>query len=104
MKNQKKAQKQIAEKRIRILFELAEKKAKNNNLKLADRYVILARKISMRCLVPIPAEFKRRFCKHCYSYLLPSVNSRFRIHDKRLVIYCCSCKKYTRLPLKNKEK
>ena len=100
----KKNQKQIALKRIQNLFKLAHKNAIERNFELADRYVFIARKISMKCLVPIPAEFKRRFCKHCYSYLLPSVNSRFRIHHKRLVIFCFNCNKYTRLPFKNKEK
>ena len=100
----KKEQKNIAKKRIIRLFELAEQNALDNKLDLADRYVQIARKISMRCLAPIPSEFKRRFCKHCYSYLLPSVNSRYRVHDKRLVIFCSNCKKYTRIPIKNKKK
>jgi len=102
--NKKEEQKKIAKKRIKTLFLLAENNALEGKLSLSNRYVQIARKISMRCLVPIPPEFKRRFCKHCYSYLLPSVNSRYRIHDKRLVIFCFNCKKYTRFPLKNKEK
>lgn len=100
----KKNQKRIALNRMQKLFQLAHSNAIAKNFELADRYVFIARKISMKYLVPIPAEFKRRFCKHCYSYLLPSVNSRYRIHDKRLVIFCFNCKKYTRFPLKNKEK
>lgn len=100
----KKNQKEIALNRIKKLFLLAENKSHENDFALANRYVFLARKISMKYLIPIPAEFKRRYCKHCYSYLLPSVNSRYRLHDKRLVIFCFNCKKYTRLPIKHKEK
>jgi len=100
----KKNQKTIANRRIRQLFILSEKYALSGRLKLADRYVELARKISMRYLVPIPGEFKRRFCKHCYKYLLPSNTCRVRIHRGKLVIYCHSCKKYTRIPLKNSRK
>jgi len=96
----KKFQKQIALKRIRGLFELAYNKATNKDLELADRYVYIARKISMKYLVPIPNEYKRCFCKHCYCYLLPDVNSRFRIKNGKIIIFCKDCKKYTRIPFK----
>jgi len=97
---QKKTQKTIANRRINQLFSLAEQNALTGKLNLANRYVELARKISMRHLVPIPKEYKRRFCKHCYSYLLPDSNSRVRIHRGKLIIYCFNCKKFTRIPLK----
>lgn len=100
----KKIQKTIAKKRVVKLFELAEQNALSGKLKLANRYVEIARKISMRYLVSIPKEHKIRFCKHCYSYLLPNVNSRVRINDGKIVIYCNNCKKYTRIPLKNNKK
>lgn len=94
----KKNQKKIARNRIDKLFSLAEMEAKKGRLKLADRYVELARKISMRYLVNIPREFKRKFCKNCYSYLVPSKTCRVRIKNGRLVIYCYNCKRYTRIP------
>lgn len=97
----KKNQKTIAKRRIEQLFKLAEQKALKNKMILANRYVELARKISMRHLVSIPKEYKRSFCKHCYSYLLPDVTSRIRINRGKLIIYCFKCKKYTRIPLKN---
>lgn len=96
----KKIQNTIARKRINKLFLMAESKALSGNLSIANRYVELARKLSMRYLVPIPREFKRCFCKHCYQYLLPDLNSRFRVHRGKLVVYCHNCKKYTRIPLK----
>ena len=92
-----------AKKRIKKLFLMAEQKALESNFVLADRYVDIARKISMRYLVPIPAEFKRSFCKHCYSYLLPSVNSNVRINKGKIIIFCKNCQKYTRIPFKNKK-
>jgi len=97
----KKIQKTIAQNRIKKLFLMAEQKALSGDFNLANRYVTLARKISMRCLVPIPKEFKRKFCKHCYSYLLPNVTGRVRIHRGKLIIFCNACQKYTRLMLKN---
>jgi len=99
----KKIQKTIAERRIKQLFLLAEQQALNNKLNLANRYIELARKISMRYLVSIPKDYKRRFCKHCYSYLLPYVTCRIRIHRGKLIIYCYDCKRYSRIPLKNRD-
>jgi len=101
-KKDKKTQKIIAKNRIKKLFSLAEKKALSGRIDLANRYVEIARKISMRYLVPIPKDFKRSFCKHCYFFLLPDVNCRIRLHRNRLIIYCKNCKKYTRIPLKSK--
>jgi len=97
----KKIQKTISNIRINKLFSMAEQRALSGNFNLADRYVEIARKISMRTLVPISKEYKQRFCKHCYCYLLPDSNCRIRIHRGRLIIYCYNCKKYTRLPLKS---
>ncbi|RLF28699.1 MAG: ribonuclease P [Thermoplasmata archaeon] len=97
---EKRIQKQIAKGRIRWLFQLAEKYALSGRFDLSNRYVELARKISMRYLVPIPRGFKRFFCKHCYRYLLPGVNCRFRIHRGRIIIQCFNCRKYMRIPLK----
>lgn len=96
----KKMQCSIALKRINKLFFMAESKALSGDLSIANRYVGIARKLSMKYLVPIPKKFKRCFCKHCYFYLLPDLNSRFRVHRSKLIIYCYNCKKYTRIPLK----
>jgi ribonuclease P protein subunit RPR2 len=97
----KKSQKVIAKKRIENLFLNAEKKALEQDFTLADRYVKLARKISMRNLVSIPRQYKKKYCKHCYSYLKPSINCRIRIHRNKIIIFCENCQKYTRIPLKN---
>ena len=87
--------KQIASERIEILFKQA-KLISKKSLKLADRYVQLARKIAMKAKVKIPVEYKRKFCKHCYSYLIPGKTSRVRIHKGRTIYYCLKCKKYMR--------
>jgi len=87
----------IALERIKQLFAEAEK-----NKEMADRYVAIARKIAMKHKVRIPKELKRRFCKHCYCYLT-SENSRVRAKDGKIVISCFKCKKFTRIPLRNKK-
>jgi ribonuclease P protein subunit RPR2 len=69
---------------------------------LSDRYVALARKISMKYLVPIPTEYIRRFCKHCNNYLLPPLTCRVRIHRGMIITFCSNCKKYSRIPLRER--
>lgn len=97
----KKAQNTIAKRRIVQLFIMAEKMAYLGDINLANRYVEIARKISMRSKIAIPKEFKRRICKNCYKYLLPGVNCRIRLYRSRIIVYCDNCKKYTRIPIKN---
>ena len=74
--------------RIKILFN----ESKINSDK-ADRYVELARKIGMKVNLPIPKEFKRKFCKHCNKYFQRG-NYRVRTRNKMVVYYCFNCKKY----------
>ena len=85
--------------RIRSLF-LEAKKAFKENFKLADRYVSLARKIAMKHRLKIPAHLQKKFCKHCYSYLMPGHNLRIRTRNSHLVYYCSECKRYARFPYK----
>lgn len=95
----KKIYKRIALHRIHYLFSLAEQQGFEGKLPLCDRYVALARRISMKYLVPIPAQYSTRFCKNCYCYLLPSQTGRVRIHRGMIITYCKRCKKISRMPL-----
>ena len=90
----------IAKQRIKKLFILAEKQAYNGKYNLSDRYVKLARKLSMKYLVQIPKEYKRFFCKHCYSYLYPDITCRMRISKRKIILFCKKCKKFTRISFK----
>jgi ribonuclease P protein subunit RPR2 len=97
--------KRIAMQRIQTLFSLA-KETFNENPFLAQRYVDLARKIAMAAKVRLPREYKRQVCKHCKSFILPGVNCRVRVKQRRephVVITCLNCGKQTRLPMKKKE-
>ena len=96
-KRKPKQQRDIAKDRIIELFSQAELRFKKNP-ELSDRYIEIARKISMKYKVKIPRELKKRFCKHCYKYLVPGTNSRVRLTKSKLVYYCNSCKKYMRYP------
>ncbi|MBT7497352.1 ribonuclease P [Candidatus Woesearchaeota archaeon] len=95
----KQKQKEIAKERIITLFEQAAIQFPKNK-SLSNRYVTLARKIAMKLRMRIPQEYKRRFCKHCYKYLQPGVNSRIRTRDGKVIISCFECKKFTRIPVK----
>lgn len=87
----------LALERIERLFELAQE-VFNKEPKLSDRYVAIARRISMKYKIKIPLKLKRRFCKNCFSYLMPSVNCRIRTQRGKVVYYCLNCKKYIRFP------
>ncbi|MBT6773773.1 ribonuclease P [Candidatus Woesearchaeota archaeon] len=97
----KSKQKEIAKERVKILFQQAEEVFSKDKA-LAHRYVTLARKIAMKVKIRIPLELKRKYCKHCYKFLMPGVNSRIRTRDGKVIISCLECKKFTRIPIKKK--
>jgi ribonuclease P protein subunit RPR2 len=97
--------KRIATQRIQNLFHLAEETF-NENPSLAQRYVDTARKIAMAAKVRLPRKYKRQVCRHCKSFILPGVNCRVRVRQRRephVVITCLNCGRQTRLPMKKKE-
>ena len=94
MNNKNKQKKEVLEV-VKKLFEEA-KLQFNKNPELSNHYVKLARKAAMKVNLRFPRELKRKFCKHCYSYLVPGKNSRVRIHKSRVIYYCFNCKKFMR--------
>ena len=97
----RKPEKQVntAKERIQELFKQADA-IFDEDPKLSDRYVTIARKISMKFKVRIPPQLKRKFCKHCYCFLKPGKNCRIRTHEGKVVYYCQNCKKFMRFPYK----
>ncbi len=99
----------IAFERINELFKFAEEITTSEKFSTipeqkrqsyADRYVELARKIAMKLQITIPSEHKKKFCNHCYTYLIPGKNCRVRTREGKLVTYCERCKKFMRKELK----
>ncbi len=93
--------KSIAKQHIRTLFSLA-RKVVHDDPKLAQRYVNIARKVAMASNVRLPSEFRRQVCRNCKSYVLPGVNLRIRIKQKRephIVLTCSNCSKKMRILL-----
>lgn len=88
----------VAKSRINELFKQA-KGIFDADPRLSDRYVTLARRLSMKYKVPLTSAQKRIFCKHCYHFLMPGKNLRVRTRVGKLVYYCENCKKYWRKPI-----
>jgi len=94
----------IALQRVHTLFGLA-KESIRKEPELAQRYVDIARRIAMRAKVRLPKEYRRMICRHCKSFIYPSVNCRVRLQQRRephLVMTCLVCGKHMRIPLTNK--
>jgi ribonuclease P protein subunit RPR2 len=94
-KSKKPSTKLIARERIAILFAQA-RRVYAESPELANRYVELARRISMRQRCRIDREFRRQFCHHCYAYLVPGRNMRVRVHRGNVVVTCHECNRRTR--------
>lgn len=98
--------KQIALERIHTLFRLAIEGI-HENPEQAQRYVSIAKRISMTTKVRLPSEYRRQVCGHCKRFILPGVNCRVRIQQRRephLVITCLDCGGHMRFPLKSRRK
>jgi len=79
----------IAEQRIRLLFEQAQEKF-DRDPDLSDRYVEIAREIGMSYNVSIPSDLRKKFCSNCKAFLVPGANSKVRIDsENQNIIYCC---------------
>jgi ribonuclease P protein subunit RPR2 len=98
-KQQKNLIKDIATQRMWRLFELAKMEYAEHPDR-SERYVQLIRNISMRNRMSIPREIKNRICKHCYTFLVPGNNARYRLNEGYIVIFCKHCGKEMRYPYK----
>ncbi|RLI00457.1 ribonuclease P [Candidatus Bathyarchaeota archaeon] len=89
----KKEIREIARERIEILMENALKMMEQDE-KLAQRYVYLARKVSMKSRVKIPRKWKIFICRGCKKLMIPGLNCRVRIQRRRkshVVLTCLMC-------------
>ena len=98
MRDKSKLKKESLDK-IKELFKEADAQFSKDK-ELSNKYVKIARKMAMKLNLRLPRDIKRKFCKHCYSYLKPGKNCRVRIHKSRIIYYCLECKKYMRFNIK----
>ncbi|MEM3396372.1 MAG: ribonuclease P protein component 4 [Thermoplasmata archaeon] len=89
---------QLAEERIRWLFETSRKFFNSGWLDHSKRCIQLARKIGMRYNVRVPNELKRLYCKTCYTLLIPGRTARVRVKKARVIITCQNCGNVLRYP------
>ncbi|MFC1648734.1 ribonuclease P protein component 4 [Nanoarchaeota archaeon] len=94
-------EKKIAKERIEKLFLEADEAS---DFAYGDRYVEMARKLSMKYKVRIPSKLQKKFCKTCYKYLRPGVNCRVRTRLGKVVYFCYACKNYMRFPFVKEQK
>jgi RNase P subunit RPR2 len=95
--------KNIIYQRMDDLFKQANEMFSKNK-KLANRYVKLARIISMRYKTAIKKENKHTFCKYCHSYLKIGENCVKRTNKGKITYYCLECKRYNRYPFYKERK
>ena len=88
----KSSKKEIATKRIEILFYNALSNAKNN-LVLAEKQAVIAKKISMKFKIKMPFEISSSFCKKCKKFIPPGIASKIRLGSKpkSIRITCSYC-------------
>ena len=91
-------QQKIALQQVKTLLGEAEK-AFSEDRTWAHRQVGKARRVAMKVKLKMPQEYKRKYCKHCYSFLMPGVNSRVRTARGKVIISCFECKKFMRIVL-----
>ena len=74
----KKAKKEIATKRIHILFNNAVSNARTDAV-LAEKQAKSAKKISMKYKIKMPYEIRSCFCKKCKKFIVPGINAKVRV-------------------------
>ena len=91
--------------RIERLFSLADSEFAKNPER-SHRYVALARRIAMRYNIRLPPQLRRRFCRNCYKYLRPSINSRVRTSagQRAVIVTCLECGHVMRHPYRREQK
>lgn len=100
MKASKPHLRKLALERITILFNEADA-VFTRDPDLANTYVRMVRRIAMKVNLRIPRSLKRKFCKHCYTYLKPGKNCRVRIRNKMVVYTCFNCNNYMRFLIRS---
>jgi ribonuclease P protein subunit RPR2 len=88
----KTSKKQIAIKRMEILFNNALSNAKNNP-GLAQKQAEIAKKISLKFKIKMPFEIGSSFCKKCKKFIPPGIASKIRLGSKpkSIRITCSYC-------------
>ncbi|HIH49870.1 MAG: ribonuclease P protein component 4 [Candidatus Micrarchaeaceae archaeon] len=80
---------EIAEERIRILYDLA-KKAYPDDPELSKSYTRIIKQISRHYKITLSKEIKTGICKNCGSVLIPGISASVRlVSSKKYASYKC---------------
>ncbi|MDD3407416.1 MAG: ribonuclease P [Methanomicrobium sp.] len=101
-KNDKSKQKALAKERIICLFDVAGRFFKTDS-SLSQNCIMHARIISMRYRIRIPKPYNKRYCRKCYSLLVPGTNVRTRIQRGKVIVTCKTCGNIRRYPITEKK-
>jgi len=95
----------IASERMNILLNLA-KQTLRTNPERAQHYFQLARRLGMRYKIRLPRQFRGLICRNCKRLIVPGVNARVRLQQRRephVAITCLECGGQRRIPLRTRE-
>ncbi len=98
--------KDLAKQRFYQLVDLAFEMARKGEVELASRIGYQAFKVAKKGGYKIPRKIKRRFCRRCFTPLIPGVTARIRVRNKgvpTIVVTCLNCGYVRRYPARKKE-
>lgn len=98
----------FARKAIKILFseaiKLAKKGYEDEAREAIKQALRTARKYNIR-ISNLNKQYKKLFCKKCYTVLIPNKTLKVRVHKRRIIYTCLRCGNIMRYPyIKEKKK
>lgn len=93
----------IAQERVDILFDLADKELISHPQR-SYRYVELARKIAQKYNLKLSPPWKTKFCTKCQNFLKPGYNCRIRLIDQTIILKCLECGHIMKKPYQKEKK
>jgi len=101
-KERKAVRKKVASERIKELLRFSELH-KDDEI-LSTNSIKTAVAISRRHKIRIPSKFKRRFCKKCFTVLIPNKTVRIRTGKGKVTFTCLNCGHIKRIPYLKEKK
>ncbi len=98
--------KDLAKQRFYQLVDLAFEMARKGEVDLASRIGYQAFKVARKGGYKIPKRVKRKFCRRCFTPLIPGVTATIRIRNKgvpTITVRCLNCGYVRRYPARKKE-
>lgn len=89
----KEQEKKIALDHVHAMFLQAEEYAKKD-LSVSNKLVKNSLSLLMKFQLPVPKEYKNKFCKNCKNYFIHGENCRVRTRNNKLIYTCFKCKSY----------